>query len=143
MSSFYCQNLCGDIDFSIDEWNEAFKYCNDNNLSEEETKKILRPGGCKEQCFACMAIVGERRNKTNSIVLKDKSMRIVKNNHTQPATPETNIQKCRWCNSELEVTDDDIKRGDVMYSQREIDHNVKGFDCPCCEQFTPLFNPAK
>ena len=26
---FYCQKVCGDVNFSIEEWNKAFKYCND------------------------------------------------------------------------------------------------------------------
>lgn len=65
---FYCQNICGDEEFSIEEWNEAHQMCIDLNLSEDETKKILDPPDpCKEQCFACMAIVGERRKKTASL----------------------------------------------------------------------------
>ena len=65
--SFYCQKACGEVGFSIEEWNEAYLYCVYNNLSKEETNKILHPElfTCESQCFNCMAIVGERRLKTN------------------------------------------------------------------------------
>jgi hypothetical protein len=58
--------------FSIDEWNKAFKFCIDNNLSEEETNKILHPEmfPCEKQCFDCIAIVGERRIKTQQLLSK-------------------------------------------------------------------------
>lgn len=29
---FYCQKVCGDVNFSIKEWNKAFKYCNDAGI---------------------------------------------------------------------------------------------------------------
>jgi hypothetical protein len=32
-------------------------------LSEADQSKILHPPACAEQCFDCMAIVGERRLK--------------------------------------------------------------------------------
>lgn len=63
MENFYCQQKCGEVDFSIDEWNKAFQYCIDNNLSDEETNKILDGEPCDKQCLDCMAIVGETRNK--------------------------------------------------------------------------------
>jgi hypothetical protein len=39
------------------------------NLTEEERSFILHgpQKGCKEQCFTCMAIVGERRLKTKPL----------------------------------------------------------------------------
>lgn len=66
---FYCQKVCGDVEFSIDEWNKAFKYCNDAGIEGVERDKILNPElfPCTEQCFACMAAVGERRIKTKSL----------------------------------------------------------------------------
>ena len=64
---FYCQIRCGDVNFSIKEWNKAFRYCIDNNLSEELTTKILEGEICKEQCIECACIVGERRLKTKQL----------------------------------------------------------------------------
>lgn len=65
----YCQKVCGEVGFSIDEWNEAFKYCNDAGIEGIERDKILSPEKfpCTKQCFACMAIVGERRLKTKQL----------------------------------------------------------------------------
>lgn len=63
MKNFYCQQKCGEVNFSIGEWNKAFQYCIDNNLSEEQTAKILDGESCEKQCFDCMAIVGETRKK--------------------------------------------------------------------------------
>ena len=71
---FYCQKLCGEVDFSIDEWNKALKYCNDLAIEGEDRDKILNPElfPCTEQCFDCMVIVGETRlkNKKLSIYLR-------------------------------------------------------------------------
>jgi hypothetical protein len=61
MSNFYCQIRCGEVGFSIDEWNKAYDEVKD--MSEEIQKMVLHPEPCKEQCFACMAIVGETRAK--------------------------------------------------------------------------------
>lgn len=62
---FYCQKICGDENFSIDEWNKAFDYCNNAGVKGIERDKILHPEKfpCDEQCFACVAIVGETRIK--------------------------------------------------------------------------------
>lgn len=61
---FYCQKLVGDANFSIDEWNKQLKICNDLGIEmpPEPTE------GCKEQCFDCLAIVGERRAKTQKAI---------------------------------------------------------------------------
>ena len=66
---FYCQKVCGDVDFSIDEWNKALKYCNDAGIEGVERDKILHPDKfpCAEQCFDCMAIVGAQRIKTSNL----------------------------------------------------------------------------
>lgn len=63
--NFYCQNKCCAPDFSFDEWNKAFEYCLENNLNEKQTREILEGKDCKEQCFDCMAIVGETRLKNS------------------------------------------------------------------------------
>lgn len=69
---FYCQNICGREDFSIDAWNKLFRACNNMGLSERERERIMEPvqatgKPCKEQCFQCIAIVGARRSKTNQL----------------------------------------------------------------------------
>lgn len=46
-------------------------------------------------------------------------------------------QECKWCGSIIEVEEHEKRRDTVTYSQIEIDHNVLGFDCPCCGRFTP------
>lgn len=69
-STFYCQQKCGDTEFSIDEWNKAFKMCIDMGLSEKEMNKILEGEPCKTQCVACACIVGEQRMKTQKLIEK-------------------------------------------------------------------------
>jgi hypothetical protein len=60
---FYCQNLVGDVNFSIDEWNKAYQDVKDK--SEEIQRLVLDPPpACREQCFDCAANVGARRKKT-------------------------------------------------------------------------------
>lgn len=65
-------------------------------------------------------------------------MKILENrvNPTQSKFPQTII--CRHCGSRLIVDESDIKKGDAFYSEREIDHGVKGFDCPCCGEFNAV-----
>lgn len=69
---FYCQNLCGQIDFSIDEWNEAFDFCEKAGITGVERDKILHPEKfpCATQCLSCITIVGERRLKTKELLAK-------------------------------------------------------------------------
>jgi len=69
-TQFYCQNVCGEIDFSIDEWNEAYAYCNEMGIEGKDRDDILNPPACEEQCFDCMAIVGDRRKKTKELKTK-------------------------------------------------------------------------
>lgn len=64
----YCQKVCGEIDFSIDEWNETSKALNLTNMTEREKNNILFPPACDTQCFDCMAIVGARRIKTKKLI---------------------------------------------------------------------------
>jgi hypothetical protein len=65
-------------------------------------------------------------------------MKIIKNNMptVKPEWPKT--VKCRSCGSTLEIEKGDLKTGDMFYSQREIDHAVPGFTCPCCNNFSAL-----
>ena len=64
---FYCQNVAGEVNFSIDEWNKAYEEVKDK--SEEIQRLVLDPQPpCKEQCFDCMAIVGERRKRTQEFL---------------------------------------------------------------------------
>lgn len=55
--SFYCQNICGRVDFSIEKWNEEFEACRKAGV------EMKKPRPCGEQCFDCMAIVGQTRIK--------------------------------------------------------------------------------
>lgn len=68
MNNFYCQIKCVPVDFNIDEWNKASKEIDAMPISEEEKQKLLFPDPCEKQCFDCMAIVGERRRKTNELL---------------------------------------------------------------------------
>lgn len=65
--NFYCQVKCGSEDFSIDEWNKAFDYCNKAGIEGIERDKILQGEPCEKQCFDCMAIVGETRKKNKHL----------------------------------------------------------------------------
>lgn len=65
-------------------------------------------------------------------------MKIVKNNFPKTIVVEPVVHVCYWCMSELEIDDKDIVRGDMVYSQREVDRYVNGYFCPCCENFTVL-----
>lgn len=67
--------MCGDEEFSIDEWNETFHALELTDMSEREKDEILHPeilGTCDEQCFDCMAIVGRTRLRTKALVAKLK-----------------------------------------------------------------------
>lgn len=56
---FYCKKSCGDPDFSIDEWNQAFEYCEKAGIEGVERDKILSPElfPCTEQCESCINTV--------------------------------------------------------------------------------------
>lgn len=69
-NNFYCQQKCGEIGFSIDEWNKAYKEINEMPISEDEKQKLIDGEPCENQCFTCMAIVGERRIKTKQLIAK-------------------------------------------------------------------------
>jgi hypothetical protein len=68
--NFYCQKLVGDAEFNIAEWNEQYKQVLEMGLSDAEQDKLLfgERECCKEQCFKCLAIVGERRKRTAELL---------------------------------------------------------------------------
>lgn len=70
---FYCRKYSGDPDFSISEWNDEYMRLVSIDASEELMREILHPelSPCTNQCFTCLADVGERRLKTKQI--KDTS----------------------------------------------------------------------
>jgi hypothetical protein len=65
---FYCQIKCGEVGFSIDQWNKSYREIEAMPISEQEKQKLLFPDPCTKQCFDCMAIVGDRRNKTQQLI---------------------------------------------------------------------------
>lgn len=69
---FYCAKKCGDPDFSIDEWNKAYQYCEDAGIEVVERDKILSPElfPCETQCEACMNIVLDTQIKTRKLIEK-------------------------------------------------------------------------
>ena len=69
-NNFYCQQKCGQVDFDIGEWNESYKEINAMPISEAEKRKLIDGEPCKEQCFDCIAIVGEQRSKTQKLINK-------------------------------------------------------------------------
>lgn len=64
--NFYCQQKCGEVDFSIEEWNKAYKEIQAMPLSETQKDELLNGKPCISQCFDCIAIVGEQRIKSNN-----------------------------------------------------------------------------
>ncbi|WP_282638109.1 hypothetical protein [Sphingobacterium thalpophilum] len=66
--NFYCQKICGEEDFSIEEWTKVSQELDKTNLSEKDKQDILFPAKCGKQCFDCMAIVGERQTKTKQLL---------------------------------------------------------------------------
>lgn len=66
---FYCKKICGDPEFSIEEWNKAFAYCNDAGIEGIERDKILHPetDPCKTQCEDCLNTVLDTMNKNKKI----------------------------------------------------------------------------
>lgn len=69
-TNFHCRKWHGDPDFSIEEWNETAENLDKIDISEEERNKILFPhtNPCENQCFDCMADVGERRKRTQELI---------------------------------------------------------------------------
>ena len=67
-NNFYCQRTCGEVDFSIEEWNKAFRYCNNAGIEGEERDRILSPEmfPCEKQCESCINIVLDNQLKNKS-----------------------------------------------------------------------------
>ena len=65
---FYCQHLAGEEGFSIEEWNAVARELDKADVSEAVKKSILFPDACPVQCFACMAIVGYRQQRTREAI---------------------------------------------------------------------------
>lgn len=74
MKNFYCTNVCGRNDFSIDKWNQLFLKSIKLNLSSKETYNLLGDNNphCEVQCFECMAIVGKSQIKNKDFRKKLK-----------------------------------------------------------------------
>ena len=66
-NNFYCQKKCGEVGFSIEEWNKYYKEINKMPISEAEKRKLIDGEPCENQCFDCVAIVGETRIKTKAL----------------------------------------------------------------------------
>jgi len=67
MKNFYCQQKCGEVDFSIDEWNKSYLEIEAMPISQAEKDKLIDGEPCEKQCFDCMAIVGATRKKNRLI----------------------------------------------------------------------------
>jgi len=65
--NFYCQNKCGEVNFSIDEWNRNYKEIESMPISQSEKDKLIHGEPCTEQCFDCMAVVEETREKNRLV----------------------------------------------------------------------------
>jgi hypothetical protein len=77
MINFYCLNTCAggkdfkvNGEFSIEKWNNINDELEKLEVPEDEKMSILFPEQCKEQCFDCMAIVGETRQKNKHLTLR-------------------------------------------------------------------------
>ena len=64
----YCQQKCGFEDFDIYEHDALLKEVWAMPISNADMDKIIDGESCKEQCFDCMAIIGDRRKKTQEII---------------------------------------------------------------------------
>lgn len=69
MTNFYCAKKCGDPDFSIEEWNKAYQYCEDAGIEGIDRDKILSPQlfPCESQCEACLDIVLDTQIKNKKL----------------------------------------------------------------------------
>lgn len=65
----YCQKICGEVGFSIEEWNKAYQEI--KTLTPEQRDFVMQLQTiCQEQCFSCKKIVEERRLKTQELLNK-------------------------------------------------------------------------
>jgi len=59
-NNFYCQKNCGEVDFSIEEWNKAQEEM--KTLTPEQLDFVMQPETiCQEQCADCIRVVTETR----------------------------------------------------------------------------------
>ena len=58
MNNYYCQKICGEENFSIDQWNKSYLEIEAMPIPRTEKDKLIDGETCTEQCFDCMAIVG-------------------------------------------------------------------------------------
>jgi hypothetical protein len=68
VDNFYCQKVVGDANFSISEWNNQYKLCNDLGIEFPKGDTTQ----CTTQCLNCRTIVAERRMRTQ--LLYDKKI---------------------------------------------------------------------
>ncbi|MCH7850932.1 MAG: hypothetical protein IH845_04790 [Nanoarchaeota archaeon] len=67
MKNFYCQKKCGDIEFSIKEWNKSYEEIQSMPICEYEKNILIDGCFCFEQCFDCMVVVGRRQLETKKM----------------------------------------------------------------------------
>lgn len=72
MNNFYCQQVCGEVDFDISKHNALLEEVYKMPIPNSEMEKIINGEPCKKQCFECIAIVGETRIKNKLIREKQK-----------------------------------------------------------------------
>ena len=66
MNNFYCQRKCGEVDFSIEEWNKAQEEI--KTLTPEQQSFVSEAiPNCQEQCDSCIKVVNETRIKNKLI----------------------------------------------------------------------------
>lgn len=65
--NFYCKNYKGEIVMTPKLMLML------ESMTEKERIDLLGPDPCKEQCFDCMAIVGERRIKTKNLIKRNEN----------------------------------------------------------------------
>lgn len=68
-TNFNCKNICGDSNFSINEWNIQYQYCNDAGIEGIERDKILNPElfPCENQYEDCINIVLDTKIKNKNL----------------------------------------------------------------------------
>ena len=67
----YCQKTCGEVGFSIEEWNKSYQEL--KTLTPEQRDFVMQPQTiCQEQCTACLDIVTARQLKTQALMSKNR-----------------------------------------------------------------------
>ncbi len=74
-NNFYCQKKCGEVGFSIEEWNKAYQEL--KTLTPEQLDFVMQAETiCQEQCSACSEIVSEQRLKTKKLLERNESRKL-------------------------------------------------------------------